>query len=261
MISILAAQTTNEETRPTDLLTMPAPHAECIALHPDKYSRLVFLTEPNGLAVERYKMLRSRLCAMSARGGLILITSPSVGDGKTLTSANLACSLAEAGHPTCLVDFDFRAPGFPKSFGYEIPEDDDDVVEVLAGRSTITRAIRQFSNRPLYILGIKDPQQSPAAELSSPLLQSFLTQLRNTFQWVILDMPPIIPMSDVAEMLPFVDGALLVVRSAKTNKALIPPAMEILGTKCWGAVLNDAEINGSAYYSYYGYGKDRKRKR
>ena len=261
MIAMFGNNIIDRDTRTADLRTDPALVAKRITLEPNKYSRLVFLADPNGLAVERYKLLRSRLFAVSPHGGLILVTSPSVGDGKTLTSTNLAWSLADAGRQTCLVDFDFRAPGLPESLGYEIPPDDSDVVEVLAGLSTIPRTIRQIGDHPLYMLGIKESQLSPAAEFGSPLLQSFLSQLRNSFEWVILDMPPAIPMSDVSEVLPFVDGALLVVRSSKTTKALISPAVEILGAKCWGVILNDAEINGSAYYGYYGYGKDRKRQR
>jgi receptor protein-tyrosine kinase len=81
------------------------------------------------------------------------------------------------------------------------------------------------------------------------------------FDWVIIDMPPAIPMSDVAEVLPLVDGALMIVRSGKTKKSLINPTLEVLGQHLWGVVLNDSRITGSAYYGDYGYGGDRKRKK
>jgi Mrp family chromosome partitioning ATPase len=76
------------------------------------------------------------------------------------------------------------------------------------------------------------------------------------FQWVILDFAPMIPMADVGEVLPHVDGAMMVVRSGKTDKSLIAPSLEILGTKIWGVVLNDSVIKGSTYYGYYGIRKD-----
>jgi capsular exopolysaccharide synthesis family protein len=234
--------------------------AKQIDIEPDQHSRLVFLTDPHGLAVERYKLLRSRLFAMSPQGGMILVTSPSSGDGKTLTSTNLAWSVAEAGRQTCLVDLDFRAPGLGYSLGSEVPADDDGVVEVLTGKSTVDRAIRRVRDSSLYLLRIKEPMKSTAQLLDADTLRPMFTRLRDSFEWVILDMPPAIPMSDVAEVLPHVDGALMVVRSGRTTKALVEPTVEMLGNKAWGVVLNDSLINGSAYYGYYGYGKDRKRK-
>ena len=156
---------------------------------------------------------------------------------------------------------DFRAPGLGSSMGHEIPADDDGVVEVLTAKSTLSRAIRQVGERSLYLLGIKESIKSASHLLTPDALRPMLTKLRDTFEWVVLDMPPAIPMSDVAEVLPFVDGALMVVRSGRTTKALIEPTVELLGAKAWGVVLNDSLINGSAYYGYYGYGKDRQRKK
>jgi capsular exopolysaccharide synthesis family protein len=261
MISRTEIHTLDEDGLMVDSGSAVRLNAERVELEPDKHSRLVFVTDPCGLAVERYKLLRSRLFAMSPQGGLILITSPSPGDGKTLTSTNLAWCIADAGRRTCLVDLDFRAPGFGRSLGYEIPADDDGVAEVLTGTSTVSRAIRQIGDQALYVLGIKEALKSPSHLLAADALRPLLTKLRDTFEWVILDMPPAIPMSDVAEVLPHVDGALMVVRSGKTIKSLIEPTFEILGTKVWGVVLNDSLINGSAYYGYYGYGEDRKRKK
>ena len=76
----------------------------------------VFLTDPGGLAAERYKVLRRQLCALKPGGGIVLLTSPAPADGKTLTSINLAFSLAEQGHSTCLVTSISGPPGvFPNS--------------------------------------------------------------------------------------------------------------------------------------------------
>jgi capsular exopolysaccharide synthesis family protein len=261
MISRPAINTIDDDELLGDLRSSIKLDVERITLDPNQDSRLVFLTDPCGLAVERYKLLRSRLCAMSPQGGLIMVTSPSSGDGKTLTSTNLAWSLAESGRQTCLVDMDFRAPALGSSLGYELPTDEDGVVEVLTAKSRLARAIRQIGERSLYFLGIKESMDSASHLLAPDTLRPMLTKLRDTFEWVILDMPPAIPMSDVAEVLPFVDGALMVVRSGRTTKALIEPTVELLGAKAWGVVLNDSLINGSAYYGYYGYGADRKRKK
>ena len=230
--------------------------APVVELAPDTRSRLVFLTDPTGLAVERYKLLRRKLCALKQKGGLLLVTSPSSSDGKTLNSINVAMSLAEDGRQTCLVDLDLRAPRMAVELGYEPPE--DGLVEVLEGLTTVSQSMRKVSGRPIYVLGNRSGIQSPSRHLSADVLEPFLADLRSKFEWVIVDTAPAIPMSDVADVLPHVDGALMVVRAGKTKRSLIDTSLEILGTKIWGVVLNDSLINGSTYYGYYGYGTTRK---
>jgi capsular exopolysaccharide synthesis family protein len=221
-----------------------------ITVEPNKKSRMVFVTQPAGLAVEQYKMLRRRLCTQHPNGGVMLITSPNPGEGKTLTSVNLAWCLADGGQHTCLVDLDFRAPGVAHTLGYAFEE--DGVEDVLTGKRTISQSMRQVGTLPLHVLGITRRLISPAQLLASASLNPLLNDLRAMFQWVILDFAPTIPMSDVAEALPHVDGALMVVRTGKTDKSMITPSLEILGSKIWGVVANDSPINGSSYYGYYG---------
>jgi capsular exopolysaccharide synthesis family protein len=184
----------------------------------------------------------------------MLITSPSPGEGKTLTSINLAWCLAEAGHHTCLVDFDFRAPGVSQALGCAIEE--NGIEDVLTGKRTISQSIRQLEGHSLYILGVGKRLVSPGKLLSSSSVTQLLTELRAKFQWVILDFAPVIPMADVGEVLPHVDSALMIIRSGKTAKSMIAPSLEILGSKVCGVVVNDAFINGSAYYGSYGKNRD-----
>jgi len=242
-----------------DAIAALALSAQQMVIIPNETSRLVFLTDPFGLAVERYKLLRHQLQLISPKGGLLLVTSPSPGDGKTLTSTNLAWSLAENKRRTCLLDLDRRRPGIPASLGINSPA--HGVVEVLNGTSTLSQATTQIENNSLFIVGIHEPVESPARYLTANLLHPFLLKLRAIFDWVVIDMPPAIPMSDVAEVLPYVDGALMIIRSGRTQKALINPTLEILDSHLWGVVLNDSDITGSSYYGEYGYGTNRKGKR
>ncbi len=233
--------------------------ASAIEIETDDRTRLVFESDPCSLAVERYKLLRRRLCAMNPDGGLILITSPAPGDGKTLTAINLAYCLAEAGHPTCLVDLDFRFPGILPELGHDLLG--EDLIDVLTGTTTISEAMQQIGSRPLYLLGMRDRSQTPSPQLDIAVLRPFLVKLRGAFNWIILDLPPAIPFADVSEVLPEVDGALMVVRSGKTKRSLVEPTVDVLGNKLWGVILNDAEVSGGAYYGYYGYGGNREKKR
>jgi capsular exopolysaccharide synthesis family protein len=250
MSSTLGLHTTNAARPVDDVPLRLIPRRRVITIQPNKKSRLIFLTEPTGLAAEQYKMVRRRLCTLHPLGGTMLITSPGQGEGKTLTSVNLAWCLADGGQHTCLVDLDFRAPGLSPTLSYEFEE--DGIEDVLTGNRTISESVRQIKGHSLYILGIKKRLDSPGELLSAASLTPLLADLRAMFQWVILDIAPIIPMADVAEVLPYVDGALMVIRSWKTEKSMVAPSLAILGSKLWGVVVNDSPINGSSYYGYYG---------
>jgi Mrp family chromosome partitioning ATPase len=213
-------------------------------------ARLPFLTDPSGLAVEQYKLLRGRLNALEPRGGVLLVTSPAPGDGKTLTSINLAWSLAQGDFRTCLVDLDFRAPGVTRTL--ELPTDDGGTEEVLTGKKSLTQTLFQIGNRPFHVLGIRERIEEPSHLYTAAMLGPLLGILRASYRWVILDLAPAVPMSDVSEILPQADGALMVVRSGKTQKVFLPPVLEILGKKLWGVVLNETPVLGSAYYGSYG---------
>ena len=164
----MSAQSELHALNPSELmeasLSALTSNSSRIDLDADDRSRLVFVTDPCGLAVERYKLLRRRLCAANPQGGMLLVTSPAPGDGKTLTSINLAHCLAEAGHPTCLVDLDFRSPGISPQLGHE-PEGFD-VVDVLQGRASISQAVRQIGNQSLYLLTSTKAHRLPRPTLT-----------------------------------------------------------------------------------------------
>ncbi|MBW4028560.1 MAG: CpsD/CapB family tyrosine-protein kinase [Acidobacteria bacterium] len=195
-------------------------------------------------------MLRRRLISPHPEGGLLMITSASPSEGKTLTAINLAWCLAEGGHSTCLVDLDFRAPSVGSTLGCTF--DDDGLEDVLRGGRSIAQSISRIDDSPLSVVGIRERVSLPSSLLAANCLGPTLKFLRTKFKWVLLDMPPAIPMADVAEVLPHVDGALLVVRSDQTAKSMIAGPIEILGSQLWGVVLNDCPIIGSAYYGDYG---------
>ncbi len=236
----------------------PISGAPLIELDSAVTSRLVFVTDPGGLAAERYRVLRRKLCALSPLGGVVLVTSPAPSDGKTLTSINLAFSLTEIAHSTCLVDLDFRAPGVFNALGYH--SEHSDMMDVLEGTSSVAEAICQLGARPLYLLGAGSAARLPSFQLDRARVASVVLKLRAAFEWVILDLAPAIPFSDVPEVLPNADGALMVLRAGKTKKSLISPTVEVLGDKLWGVVFNDTVVNGGNYYGhYYGNGNARAR--
>jgi len=231
-------------------LVSPERAGKGITPQPDKRSRLVFLTDPAGLAVEQYKLLRRRLNALRPQGGVLGITSPGPGEGKTLTSVNLAWCFANGGQRTCLADLDFRAPGVAHTLKYSVEA--DGVEDVLTGKNAVHESLYKIGDDPLYALCIQKRRAALDELLSPAALAPFLEKLRRMFHWVILDLPPATPMADVAEIVPQVDGAILVIRNATTKKAMIPAACEVLESRLWGVVYNDSPIAGSEYYGSYG---------
>lgn len=230
---------------------VPRSISRVLGFQSDQGSRLAFLTDPTGLAVEQYKLLRGRLNAMHPKGGILLITSSSPAEGKTLTSINLSWSLAEGGFRTCLVDLDFRLSGVAKTL--HLDTNDGGVGEVLVGERTLGQTLWQIGDRPFHVLPVATSTDSPSQYLSARVLGPLLQSLRAVYRWVVLDLPPAFPLSDVSEVISQVDTAVMVVRAGKTTDAFIRPTLDILGKKLSGVVLNGAYIRGSSYYKQYGY--------
>lgn len=253
MNSILMPYTKESVAAPPGIPVPGALENHVLTLSPDQRSRLVFLTDPVGLAAEQYKILRRRLINLRPQGGVLLITSPGPGEGKTLTSVNLSWALADSGERTCLVDLDFRAPGVSQALGCSTGG--DGIEDVLTGRRNLHQAMCQITDTRMHVLRARSRKDSPGSLLSAKVIVPFLAELRSIFHWVILDFAPVIPLADVGEALPHVDGAILVIRSGKTARKTFSPSLEILGSKLCGVILNDCPILGSAYYG--GYGNDR----
>jgi Mrp family chromosome partitioning ATPase len=145
---------------------------------------------------------------------------------------------------------DFRAPGVSWTLGYNF--EDGGVQEVLEKKGEIHELVHQLGDHHLHVLGVKRRLASPGNLFYSRSIQTMVTELRAMYKWVVLDFAPVIPMADVSEMIPHVNGAILVVRVGKTEKDMLAPALEAIGPKLWGVVANDCLVNGSAYYGYYG---------
>ena len=211
-------------------------------------SRLVFPTEPNGLAAEQFRLLRRTLSKEFETGAVLLITSPAMGDGKTLTSINLASCLAEAGQPTLLLEADIRRPTIRLilSGGIESPG----VEDVLARKVEPPRAVHGVKELSLYAAMVARIPENPAQLIGGSGVKHFLAWARENFLWVVLDGPPVLPAADVPELLPFVDAALLVVRAQSTPRELAKQAIDILGKHLRGVVFNEVTVASNPHYRY-----------
>lgn len=211
-------------------------------------SRLVFQIEPNGLAAEQFRLLRRNLAREFETGAVLLITSPAMGDGKSLTSVNLASCLAESGQPTLLIEADIRRPSIRPIFGSAI--EPPGVEDVLALNVEPRRVVHGIKELNLYAAIVTRIPYNPAQLIGGPGVKRFLAWARENFLWIVLDAPPTLPAADVSELLRFADAAVLVVRAQSTPRELAKQSVEILGKHLRGVIFNEVTVDSNPHYRY-----------
>jgi len=214
--------------------------------------------QPQSVAAEAYRVVRTSLFFSSAAEGhkVIQITSPDKGDGKTTLVANLAVCIAKSGKQVVLLDADFRHPKQHEIFGLI---NKIGLVSVLAGEAEPQDAIQQTSIPTLSVVPCGPPPADPAELLTSPRFEEFLSVIREQYDFVLIDTPPLLAITDPSVVAARVDGVFLVVEIGKKGRSHAVRAMEILGNvgaKPLGVVVNGLRAPSSGYgaYGYYGYG-------
>jgi len=217
--------------------------------------RLVAALAPQSLAAEQYRSLRTRLTRSENGRAVraIIVTSPNKGDGKTLTAANLALTMAqEFQQRVLLVDADLRRPAIHRLFGIaETPG----LSDVLMGGASLEDALVTVRDHRLTVLPSGIIPMHPAELLGSAAMRRVLDTLRTRFDRILIDMPPVAPLADVTIASALADGVLMIVRAGVTPKPAIERALSGLDlSKVLGLVLNDAGESSAAYrYDGYGY--------
>ena len=181
---------------------------------------------------------------------VLLVTSPGEGDGKSVTAANLALTMAqEFNRRIILVDADLRRPGVHELLG--LPPTPG-LADVLTGGVDVDEAIVNLPDFNLSVLPAGLTPERPAELLGSTAMRRTLDALRTRFDRVLLDMPPVVPLADVGVLAPQVDGVLLVVRAGSTKKPEIERALSVFdASHMVGLVLNATGGNTHVGYSQY----------
>ena len=208
---------------------------------------------PKSPASEQYRSLRTRLSLAEGAAGLrtVLVTSPQKGEGKSITAANLALTMAqELQRRVVIVEADLRKPSLQHLFG--LPAGPG-LSEYLAGAAELAEAMRFLPDYNLTVIPAGSTPMNPAELLGSTAMRRMLDQLRTRFDRVILDSPPVMPLADVAILAPMVDGALLVVRAGVTPKPAIENALRSFdASRLLGVVLNESGREQEYQYEYGG---------
>jgi capsular exopolysaccharide synthesis family protein len=211
---------------------------------------LVVAAAPRSAVAEQYRLLRTRLAAR-ANGRplqLLVVTSPLVGDGKTITSANLALAIAqEYQRRVVLVEADLRRPCLASLFGLGDPPG---LADVLAGIATLDEALVPVPEHHLTVLAGGTPPARSAELLGSPAMRRVVDALRARFDRIVCDSPPAV-LADTHVLAGLGDGVLLVVRAGVTPRPALERALGVLPDgRVVGLVLNDVDDRAGVY----GYG-------
>jgi tyrosine-protein kinase len=217
------------------------------------FPELVSRVAPKSGPAEAYRTLRTNLQFLGHDGDLriLCVTSPSLGDGKTTTVANLGLSLAQAGRKVIIVSCDLRRPRLHRFFGLD---NETGLSSVLSGQLDVAKAIRRPDVENVVVMPSGPVPPNPAELLSSDRMVELLAELRRASDIAILDTPPILAVADALQMAAKSDGTLIVADAESTRRAAVRHVRQQLdqvGARVVGAVLNNFDA-GSARYSAYG---------
>jgi tyrosine-protein kinase Etk/Wzc len=223
---------------------------------PSRASRLVVRNKPKSSVAEAFRGLRTAIHFSSLKRDtkVVMITSSFPGEGKSTIAANLALTFAQAGNRVILVDCDLRRPSMNTLFEY--PRSPG-VTEVLAGDVSLEKALHttEIDNINLLTAGTIPP--NPAELLCSDSMRDLLTRLRENYDIVIIDAPPVIPVTDAPLLTAFTDMVVVVVESGRIPAKAAQRMKELLQSvqaPVAGFILNDRTSLFSDTYGYYGKG-------
>lgn len=231
-----------------------------ISFDPEASARpLIVQVDPRSQRAEAFRSLRTNLRFVDVANPprSIVITSSLAGEGKTTTAANLALTLAQGGARVCLAEGDLRRPKLLEYLGYE---GSVGLTDVLIGGAGLDEVLQQFGSSTLWVLGSGGIPPNPSELLGSPVMAETVQSLEDRFDYVLIDAPPLLPVTDAAVLSTHVDGALVVIGTGIVTKDQVRRALGALDAvngRTLGLVLNrlprkDAAGYGSYAYDYYG---------
>jgi capsular exopolysaccharide synthesis family protein len=218
----------------------------------DPQSRLLCVTENGSPAAEAFRLLGVRLRDLRRQRSLkiLLITSTIPEEGKSLVSANLACTLALGTHERILLlEGDLRRPSLSQKFGLRR---NPGLCECLKGERSLATSIYQLEGLNLWILPAGSTPSNAQELLQSGRLSSLMDELAVWFDFIIIDSPPVLPLADTSVWMRLANGILLVTRQGTTQKRALLKGIEALEhKKLIGALVNSSTGASEEDYYYY----------
>lgn len=210
-------------------------------------------SEPMSDVAEAYRTVRTAIYfgVAGAQMKTLLVTSPAPGDGKTTLASNLAGAMAQAGNSVILLDCDFRKPTQHKVFEIDRKVG---LSTVLAGNADIAEATQATAIDGLSVVACGPIPANPSEILNSQGFLDLLDTLSKRYDMVVIDSPPVLPVTDARILAASVDGVLLALRAEKTTRSAATTARDQLtsvGGRVLGIVVNDVPRRRGVYSYYY----------
>ncbi|MDJ0753680.1 MAG: polysaccharide biosynthesis tyrosine autokinase [Ardenticatenaceae bacterium] len=240
------------------------PHTKLIKESP---SGLIVANHPRAPVAESLRDLRTAIQFSNPDKPLrtILITSPNSGEGKSFIASNLAVIMAHAGYKTLLIDGDMRKPYIDHAFGLVRDsglsnllldlQNDEESNEIPLYK--VEDYTHQIGDSSLYVLTSGSIPLNPSELLGSNKMQQLLDKLKTHFDYIVIDSPPALAVTDTMILSAISDGVILIVCARQTTRMQFNRVVNRLGeinVNLIGAVLNRMSKEGSGFYYYYDYG-------
>lgn len=207
---------------------------------------------PKSVAAEAYRSLRTNIqySSFDKKYKTILVTSANPGEGKSTTAGNLALTLAEGEAKVLLVDCDMRKPAMHKKFKVT---NTYGISDVLLQKKKVMEVAHRY-NEKLYIITTGKIPPNPAEMLASKAMTLFLEEIKEHFDYIVLDTPPVQAVADAQILSTKVEGTLFVVRAGVTKKDDVQNSISTLkkvNANIIGTVLHAIDNSRNKYYYYY----------
>ena len=217
---------------------------------------IILQADPQNPRSEAFRILRTNLQFLDLDGGHSFVVTSSVpSEGKSTTATNLAIALADAGKRVVLIDADLRMPKVADYLGIE---GGVGLTDVLIGRAELTDVLQRWGRRTLYVLPSGKIPPNPSELLGSARMRDLLDGFSRDADVVILDAPPLLPVTDAAVLSKATSGTIIAVAAGSTHRQQLQGALDALDTvdaRIAGLVLTMVPTTGPDAYDYgYGYG-------
>ncbi|MCB0333017.1 MAG: polysaccharide biosynthesis tyrosine autokinase [Bdellovibrionales bacterium] len=253
-----------QSPEPTDIIerdeVLDSPHVQSAeagkvpTVNLSKASPILPFSAPFSSESESFRAVLATLTSSQGSPKRILVTSGQQGDGKTTLAVNLAATLAQLGERTLLIDADLRLPNIQSYFG--LPKGTYGLTDFLERRAELKDLVIKGGIDDLFLLLAGTPTENPAALIRSEKMMKFLDAMGESFDYVIVDSPPVGPVADSLLMAQHVDGVAIVIRSGETSKEVAESAvgrLKQVGANVLGLVLNDTARMDNYWHSGYRY--------
>jgi polysaccharide chain length determinant protein (PEP-CTERM system associated) len=216
-----------------------------------RFRPLITLQEPDSLITEQYRILYTKISQLTkgTPQTIFAISSSIKGEGKTITSLNLALVMArDFGKKVLLIEGDLKNPAIAR---YLQLKPQTGMIDILLKKADFQSTILTFALENLSVLPVVKSVQNSSSVLSSQELNMLISILKEKYDFILIDCPPILSLPDMNIIEKLVDGILFVVRTERTPRDAVKTAINSLGSdKIVGIILNDAKQASSQYYHY-----------